>query len=143
MKKFLLTLVAVLCVASAFAQFKVEQQQKMPEVVWQDGFRWVALYEQDLGNGEYYYMIGLRTSNQFDDKLLIHLGKREKAKATLLQLQNDLYEEGKTYNLSDDKGESFTLICSAFNIYHIYKDGYAGYGYIKLGQLPKMLSLFE
>ena len=143
MKKFLLILVAVLCATSASAQFKVEQQQKMPEVVWQDGFRWVALYEQDLENGEYYYMIGLRTSNQFDDKLLIYLGKREKAKATLLQLQNDLYERGKTYNLSDDKGESFTQICQPFNMYHIYKSGYAGYGFIKRGQLPKILSLFE
>lgn len=143
MKKILLAMIAVLFVGTASAQFQVKEKQCLPEVVWQDAFRWVGFYQQDLGNNDYYYMFGLRTSNQFDDRLLIHLGRGNKTVSTLRQLLNELYSEGKIYELTDDKGEPFTLICKPFNIYHIYKKGYAGYAHIKLSQVETILSLFQ
>ena len=140
MKKILFAVLAMLVFGTSSAQFKVEQKQKFPEVVWQDGFKWAALYQQELDNGELYYFIGLRSSNQFDDKMLLHLGKKDKAKVTLQQLANELHKEGEIYELSDDKGEPFTMHCIAMNYYRIYKKGYAGYGSLSIGQVRKMLS---
>lgn len=144
MKKILIALIAVLSVVSASAQFKVQEKQTMPEVVWRSAMGGHnKLYRQKLQNGEYYYFIGVATTNQFDDKMLIHLGKIDKAKATLLQMANDLYREGEIYELTDDKVEPFTLQCAAFNQYVLFKKGYAGRAYITIGQVEKMLSALE
>ena len=140
MKKIIIAVLALLSIGVVQAQFKVEQKQSAPEAIWREGFGWVSLYQQNVGNGEDYYFIACRSSNQFDDMMLIHLGSKEKALATLAQLEKDLYVEGEIYELSDDKGESFTLKCGKFNYYYIYKRGYAGYGYIKMTHIPKMQS---
>lgn len=140
MKKLLLVVLTMLAFGTTSAQFKVAGKQKMPEIVWKDAFSWVALYQQELSNGELYYFIGLRSSNQFDDKMLLHLGKKDKAKVTLQQLANELHKEGEIYELSDDKGEPFTMHCIAMNYYRIYKTRYAGYGTFSIGQVRKMQS---
>lgn len=142
MKKILLAIIAVLCVSNATAQFKVVEKQKAAEVVWSSFGGHQALYAKPLSNGEYYFFLAFNTTNQFDDSLLIALGKIDKAKATLQQLANDLYKEGEIYELADDMGEAFTMQCSVLNQYKITKRGYAGYAYITLGQVSKMLSCF-
>lgn len=137
MKKIIIAVIALLSLNIASAQFQVQQKQSMPEVVWRNGFGWVTLYKQDIGNGEYYYFIGIRTSNQFDDIMLIHLGKKDKAITTLTQFY-DLYAQGEIYELADDNGEKFSAQCIAMKYYRLLKRGYAGYGTIHLNQLLNM-----
>ena len=142
MKKLLFSVLAAFAIITASAQFKVEQKQSFPEAIWREAFGWVSLYKQDMGNGEYYYLIGCRSSNQFDDMMLINLGRKAKAKATLLQF-HDLYVKGEIYELEDDKGEKFTAQCIAMNNFRLFKRGYAGYGTIQLKHIRTMLSVLE
>lgn len=142
MKKILLAIIAVLCINTATAQFKVVEKQKTADVVWSSFGGHQALWAQEQSNGEYYFFLAFNTTNQFDDKMIISLGKIDKAKATLSQLLNDLHKEGEVYELADDKGEAFTMQCSVLNQYKITKSGYAGYAYLTLGQVSKMLSCF-
>ncbi|MBQ2395238.1 MAG: hypothetical protein II307_05700 [Alistipes sp.] len=143
MKKVLLFMIAVLTISSASAQFQVQEKQKLPEVVWRSPLGGhVKLYAQEQSNGKFYYLVGINTTNDYDDKLLLHLGNKDKAIATLTQLVNDLYVQGEIYELADDRGEAFTLQCSAMNQYVIYKEGYAGRGYVTVGQFERMLSVF-
>ena len=143
MKKVLFLVLAMLAIGSADAQFQVQEKQKLPEVVWRSPLGGhVKLYAQEQSNGELYYLVGINTTNDYDDKLLLHLGNKDKAIATLTQLVNDLYVQGEIYELADDRGEAFTLQCSAMNQYVIHKAGYAGRGYVTVGQFARMLSVF-
>ena len=143
MKKLLLLVVAMLAIGSASAQFQVQEKQKLPEVVWRSPLGGhVKLYAQEQSNGKLYYLVGINTTNDYDDKLLLHLGNKDKAIATLTQLVNDLYVQGEIYELADDRGEAFTLQCTAMNQYVIHKVGYAGRGYVTVGQFARMLSVF-
>lgn len=143
MKKLLFAVLAMLTLGTASAQFKVAEKQKTPVRVWASFGGHQALYYQEQSNGENYYFLAFNTTNQFDDKLIIHLGKIDKAKATLLQIKNDLHKEGEIYELTDDKGEAFSMQCTAFNQYRIMKQGCAGCTYLTLGQAGKMLATIE
>lgn len=138
MKKIIIAVLALLSLDIASAQFSVQQKQSMPEVIWRSAMGGHnKLYRMEVGNGEYYYFIGISTTNQFDDKMLIHLGKKDKAITTLTQFY-DLYAQGEIYELADDKGEKFSAQCIAMKYYRLLKRGYAGYGTIHLNQLLNM-----
>ena len=130
----------MLAFGTTSAQFKVAEKQKMPEIVWQNGFNHLKLYKQETSNGIYIYFISIRTTNQFDEKMLIYLGDKEKSIATFSQLLNDLYIPNELYELVDARGEAFNAKCGTLNEYIIIKRGYAGEGHILLGQLRKMQS---
>lgn len=140
MKKLLSILIAVLSIATSTAQFQVAQKVKAIEVIWQDTYGWNTLCRQEQNDGVYYYMLILKSSNQFDNKIVINLGGLEKTKNTLSQLINDLFVKGEVYNLVDDKGEAFVAKCGFGKTYSIYKDGYAGYGGLYIGRVEAMLS---
>lgn len=144
MKKIILAVIALLSIGMASAQFTVENKQSTPELVFKSplgGHQ--RLYAIQQANGEYYFFIAIATTNQFDDKLIVHLGKIDKTKATLLQLINDLYSQGSVYNLSDDRGEPFTLECVPLGEYRLSKKGYAGNAYLSISNVRKMLERFE
>lgn len=144
MKKIMLALIAVLSFTNASAQFKVEEKQSAPELVFRSplgGHQ--RLYAIQQTNGEYYFFIAISTTNQYDDLMLIHLGKQAKTKATLAQLINDLHSQGATYQLSDDRGEPFTLECVPLGEYRLSKKGYAGNAYLSISNVRKMLERFE
>lgn len=143
MKKVLLFMIAVFSISLASAQFEVQVKVKKPERLWQDAFSWAFLYKQEQSDASDYYFIALRSSNQFDDRIILHLGGKDKAKATIAQLANDLYKKGEIYELVDDRGEAFTMQCEAMNYYRILKQGYAGYGSLSVGWLNKMYSALE
>ena len=143
MKKLLFAVLTVLTFGTASAQFKVTEKQKTPVRVWAAFGGHQALYYLERSNGEYYYFMAFNTSNQFDDRLIIHLGDLDTAKATLHQLEKDLHKEGEIYELTDDNLEKFSMQCTAFNQYRITKRGYAGSAYLTIGQVSKMLAALE
>jgi hypothetical protein len=144
MKKMIIAVLALLSFGVAEAQFTVEKKQSVPEVVFRSplgGHQCLCAYQLD--NGEYYFYLALNTTNQFDDRMIIYLGKIDKTKATLSQLINDLHSEGEVYRLSDDRGEPFTMECVAFNQYRLSKKGSAGYAYLSINNVGKMLDRFN
>lgn len=143
MKKILVAIIALLFVGSASAQFKVAEKQKTTEIVWTSFAGHQSIHAQELSNGEYYYWLVLKTSNQFDERICIGIGVKDKAKATLRQLENELHKEGEIYQLIDDRGKPFTMECTTWNQYRITKKGHAGYAYLTVGQASKMLSALD
>ena len=143
MKKILFAVFASLFVGIAPAQFKVQEKASSPVRVWAGLGGHEALYYYEENSGDHYYFMGFNTTNQFDKKMIINLGKKDKAKATLSQLVNELYAQGEIYKLIDDAGEAFTLQCAALNQYVITKQGYAGRAYLTVGQASKMLYVLK
>ena len=142
MKKIIIMLLAVLAFGSAEAQFKVQETHTAPEVVWQNGFNHLKLCKTK-GSGSPYYYISILSTNQFDDRIILHLGGLGKAKATLNQILNELFKEGEIYQLVDDRGEAFTGKCNPLGDFTIFKEGYAGAGHIMLYQFRKMQAALE
>lgn len=103
----------------------------------------VSLKYQKIGE-EAEYFLQLNTTNQFDGAMLIYLGNRDKARASLSQLLNELFELGKSHTLADSIGKSFIATCTkTFGAegYAIFKDGYAGNAFIRLKQISDMLEM--
>lgn len=142
MKKILITLIAVLSVVSASAQFGVANSSASTYVVYPMRAG-VSLKYTKIGE-EMEYFLQLNTTNQFDGAMLIYLGNREKARVSLSQLLNEMYELDKSYTLNDSIDKPFKAICSKImgaKGYAIFKDGYAGHAYIRLKQISDMLEI--
>lgn len=143
MKKIIIAVLALISIGSASAQFQVAHTSPTTYVVY--GMRaGVSLKYIRIGE-DYEYFLQLNTTNRYDRVLLIYLGNRDKARASLSQLLNELYKEvGKSYTLKDNEGVPFIAICSkTFGAegYAIFRDGYAGHAYIRLAQISEMLEL--
>lgn len=142
MKKILIALIAVLSFVTASAQFDVAHSAPSTYVVYPMKAG-VSLKYQKIGE-EAGYFLQLNTTNQFDGAMLIYLGNRDKARASLSQLLNELFESGKSYTLVDSIGKSFIATCTkTFGAegYAIFKDGYAGNAFIRLKQISDMLEM--
>ena len=142
MKKILIALIAVLSVVSASAQFGIEDTSRPTYVVYPMRAG-VSLKYTKIGE-EAEYFLQLNTTNQFDGAMFIYLGNRDKARASLSQLLNELYELDKSYTLNDSIDKPFKAICSKImgaKGYAIFKDGYAGHAYIRLKQISDMLEI--
>lgn len=142
MKKILIALIAVLSVVSASAQFGVTNTS-FPTYVVYPMRAGVSLKYTKIGE-ETEYFLQLNTTNQFDGAMLIYLGNRDKARASLSQLLNELYELDKSYTLNDSIDKPFKAICSQImgaKGYAIFKDGYAGNAFIRLKQISDMLEM--
>lgn len=143
MKKILITLIAVLLSVTASAQLEVANTSSPIDVVYPMRAG-VSLKYTKIG-AEAEYFLQLNTTNRYDRVLLIYLGNRDKARASLSQLLNELYKEvGKCYTLKDNEGVPFIAICSkTFGAegYAIFRDGYAGHAYIRLSQIEDMLEM--
>lgn len=142
MKKIIIAVLALLSLNIASAQFQVADTAPTTYVVY--GMRaGVSLKYTKIGEDTEYFL-QLNTTNQFDKSMLIYLGNRDKAKASLSQLLNELYELDKAYTLNDNFGKPFRVLCAnTFGAkgYAIFKDGYAGHAYIRLKQLEDMLEM--
>lgn len=142
MKKIIFAVLALLSLNIASAQFQVADTALTTYVVY--GMRaGVSLKYTKIGEDTEYFL-QLNTTNQFDKSMFIYLGNRDKAKASLSQLLNELYELDKAYTLNDNFGKPFRVLCAnTFGAkgYAIFKDGYAGHAYIRLKQLEDMLEL--
>lgn len=142
MKKIIIAVLALISIGSASAQFQVADTALTTYVVY--GMRaGVSLKYTKIGEDTEYFL-QLNTTNQFDKSMFIYLGNRDKAKASLSQLLNELYELDKAYTLNDNVGKPFRVLCAnTFGAkgYAIFKDGYAGHAYIRLKQLEDMLEM--
>ena len=140
MKKIIFAVLALLSLNIASAQFQVADTALTTYVVY--GMRaGVSLKYTKIGEDTEYFL-QLNTTNQFDKSMFIYLGNRDKAKASLSQLLNELYELDKAYTLNDNFGKPFRVLCAnTFGAkgYAIFKDGYAGHAYIRLKQLEECL----
>lgn len=140
MKKIIIAVLALLSTGVAEAQFEVAHSAPITYVVYPMKAG-VSLKYTKIGE-EAEYFLQLNTTNQFDGAMLIYLGNRDKARASLSQLLNELYELDKAYTLNDTFGKPFKAICAntmGAKGYAIFKDGYAGHAYIRLKQLEDML----
>lgn len=142
MKKIIIAIIALLSIDIALAQFNVADEAPTTYVVYPMRAG-ISLKYTKIGE-EAEYFLQMNTTNQFDGAMLIYLGNRDKAKASLSQLLNDLYELEKAYTLNDSLGKPFKAICSKImgaKGYAIFKDGYAGHAYIRLTQIADMLEM--
>lgn len=142
MKKIIIAVLALLSLNIASAQFNVEHEAPTTYVVYPMRAG-ISLKYTKIGE-EAEYFLQMNTTNQFDGAMLIYLGNRDKAKASLSQLLNDLYELEKAYTLNDSLGKPFKAICSKImgaKGYALFKDGYAGHAFIRLTQIADMLEM--
>ena len=96
MKKIIIAVLALLSTGVAEAQFEVAHSAPITYVVYPMKAG-VSLKYTKIGE-EAEYFLQLNTTNQFDGAMLIYLGNRDKARASLSQLLNELYgvtEENK------------------------------------------------
>lgn len=142
MKKIIIAVLALLSLNIASAQFGVANTSSPTYVVYPMRAG-VSLKYTKVGDVDEYFLV-LNTTNQFDNSMLIYLGNKEQAKASLLQLLNELFELGKSLTLVDSIGKSFIATCTkTFGAegYAIFKDGYAGNAFIRLKQISDMLEM--
>ena len=142
-KKIILAFIGLLSFGVAVAQLEVSASSPRSYSVYPMRAG-VSLNYTRLQDGSAYYYLQLNPSNRFDGAIYIWLGSREQALATLKQLLFDLYTLDESYLLKDRNGESFTALCSSVvgaKGYTIFKSGYAGYAYVRLSQIEKMIEL--
>lgn len=100
MKKIIIAVLALLSLNIASAQFQVADTAPTTYVVY--GMKaGVSLKYTKRGEVSEYFL-QLNTTNQFDGAMLIYLGNRDKARASLSQLLNELFELDKAYTLNDN-----------------------------------------
>lgn len=142
MKKIILVVIALLSIGVVQAQFTVAQPKEAQSgVVYSMKGTDVELRYVKTDKDVYYYLT-LDTTSVMYESILIHLGNRDKARASLSQLLNELYELGKSHLLNDSRNNTFKVICTdtmGEQGYSIFKEGKIGHGYIRLKQLEVML----
>lgn len=143
MKKIIIAVLALLSIGVAEAQLQVTHLPKAETVCKPFSNMWL---KKDMMNGEMQYYIVGSTTNQFDKPILLFLGNLDKAKTSLSQLLTDLYIVGEQYELIDSCGVKFWAYAQnefGTKRYAIKQNGYAGYMYLPLSGIRKMLSALE
>lgn len=87
------------------------------------------------------YYLAIRTTNQFDDAMILELGKTKESAIQSLSDLLDILEnlQGKeTQYIDNGYGKQFRLH-KELNALHIHADGYAGVGGITKAELKKFI----
>lgn len=142
MKKIIIAVLALLSFGVAEAQFKVIGNDITTYVVYPMRAG-VSLKYTKIGEVAEYYL-QLNTTNQFDKSMLIYLGNRDNARASLKQMLNELFAPDLSTELQDNNGKPFIVVGSirmGAKGFAVFREGYAGHAYIRLSQIEDMLGI--
>lgn len=143
MKKVFLFLAMLFAIGFAEAQISVQKTQGSSEVLWKSAGNRTRLVCFTLSSGQRYLVLTLLTNNQFDKPMVIYLGDKENAKASLSTLKSLSFEAQGLYHLKDDKGKPFTFYRDSFGQYVIRKEGFAGDAFTTAAQISKMITVLS
>ena len=88
------------------------------------------------------YYLALETSNQFDDPMILPLGKDKKTAIETLENLIDIVasiKKGDAIKIESAYEREFRIYRSAKNTISIHSDGYAGFAYTTKAELTRLL----
>lgn len=136
MKKILTIILALMMMpAMADAQIKITGKRNVQTLM---SIR-MGMIDLDY-DGKYY--LAMRTSNQFDDTMILPLGGDKQVAMQTLQDLIDIatsLKKGDSIKIESAYGREFRIYRLAKNAVGIYADGYAGYASTSKTELTRLL----